>query len=261
MTKFSLVLPTMNEVEGLKATLPLIDRSLFHEIILVDGGSTDGTLEFARQQNLHIVMQPGKCLFDAQEEAYRVFTGDVYVEFTPDGNSLPDRLGPLIEKMKEGHDMVIVSRYLAGAKSEDDDFLTALGNWLFTAAVRLLFRTRITDSLVAYRAFTREAIERMRLMTQTQECWLKRKFIYLNSWELGSSARAGRVRLRVAEIPGDEPKRIGGVRKLSIIKNGLGGLIQLLLDFFTFWPGKRVGRPRRAAGSPASAANGDRRRS
>ena len=107
--KFSLILPTLNEVDGLRATLPLIDRSLFHEIILVDGGSTDGTLEYARQQNIRVIMQPGKCLFDAQEEAFRVFTGDVYVEFTPDGNSLPEPLGPLVEKMNEGYDMVIVS--------------------------------------------------------------------------------------------------------------------------------------------------------
>ena len=50
----------------------------------------------------------------------------------------------------------------------------------------------------------------------------------MNSWETGSSIRAAKLKLKVCEIPGDEPKRIGGVRKLSIIKNGLGVLLQIL---------------------------------
>lgn len=40
--------------------------------------------------------------------------------------------------MKEDYDMVIVSRYLDGAKSEDDDVITAFGNWLFTKTVNFL---------------------------------------------------------------------------------------------------------------------------
>ena len=236
--KVTLVMPTLNEVEGLRAVFPKIDRSLFHEIIIVDAGSTDGTLDYARAQNIRIVMQPGRGLPDATEEAYRKFTGDIYLEFTPDGNSDPDRLGPLIDKMKEGYDLVVVSRYLGAAKSEDDDFLTGIGNACFTKLVNLLFRTKYTDALVAYRAFTRQAIAKMELMHMSEEGWLRRKFMRMNSWEIGSCTRARRAGLRTAEIPGDEPKRIGGVRKLSIVKNGLGGLLQILWDFFFFQPGR-----------------------
>jgi hypothetical protein len=45
--------------------------------------------------------------------------------------------------------------------------------------------------------------------------------------------------LKVTEIPGDEPARIGGVRKMSIIRNGFGGVFQILYDFLFFRP-KRV---------------------
>ena len=60
----------------------------------------------------------------------------------------------LIDKMREGYDMVIGSRYLDGAVSEDDDIVTAFGNWLFTRTVNLLYGARYSDVMVIYRAFT-----------------------------------------------------------------------------------------------------------
>ena len=61
---------------------------------------------------------------------------------------------------------------------------------------------------------------------------IKNRFsTYVNSWELGSSIRGAKL-IRVAEIPGDEPKRIGGNRKLSIIKHGFGALFQIFYELF-----------------------------
>jgi hypothetical protein len=81
--------------------------------------------------------------------------------------------------------------------------------------------------LVGLRAYRREAIERMCLYGQEKECPLKKKFFQMASWETGASIRAAKLKLKVGEIPGDEPKRIGGVRKLSIIKNGFGVVCQI----------------------------------
>lgn len=236
--RYSLIMPTKNELCGLQAILPRIDRSLFHQIIVSDGGSTDGTAAFAEAEGLVVVQQPRAGLHDAEEAAYRVFSGDVYIIFTPDGNSLPERLPALIEKMEEGYDMVIVSRYLDGAVSEDDDVVTGFGNWMFTRLINILFGSRYTDTLVAFRAMTNESIIRMRLMTMSDETAIHRRWVYINSWELGSTLRAARLRLRVAEIPGDEPRRIGGVRKMSIVKNGLGAVAQIIWDFVSFWPAR-----------------------
>ena len=52
------------------------------------------------------------------------------------------------------------------------------------------------------------------------------------SWEPLLSARAARRRLRVAEVPGDEPPRIGGERKLRVVKWGLAYFYQVIRDFF-----------------------------
>ena len=74
----------------------------------------------------------------------------------------------------------------------------------------------------------------MRLHLQEEENWIRNRYFYVNSWEVASCMRAARLKMKVVDIPGDEPKRIGGVRKLSIIKNGSGCLTQIFMDFITF---------------------------
>jgi glycosyltransferase involved in cell wall biosynthesis len=235
---FALMVPTLNEIEGLRVVLPKIDRSLFKEIIVVDGGSTDGTVEFCREQGLAVLKQPNEGLPDAEEHAFKHITADAMILFTPDGNSLPELLPTLCDKLCEGYDIVVASRFLGGAKSEDDDFFTAIGNRIFTAMINLLFRTKVTDALVGLRAYTCDAIKRMGLPVMVAESRLRQRFPLLNSWETAASIRAARLKLKVVEIPGNEPKRIGGTRKMTIIGNGFGTLFQILYDFFFYHPKK-----------------------
>lgn len=129
--------------------------------------------------------------------------------------------------------MVIASRYKDSAKSHDDDCITAIGNRLFTWLINLLFRASFTDTLVGLRAYRRSALLEMAMYKQEMQGRIKAKFIYMNSWETGSSVRAAKLKLKTAEIPGDEPMRIGGVRKLHVIKNGTGVLLQILHEKIT----------------------------
>jgi hypothetical protein len=68
----------------------------------------------------------------------------------------------------------------------------------------------------------------MHLYDQHKQGWLKKKFCLMNSWETGSSIRAAKLKMNVCEVPADEPKRIGGERKMSVVKNGTGVLLQIL---------------------------------
>jgi glycosyltransferase involved in cell wall biosynthesis len=228
-----LLLPTLNEIDGMRWCIPKINRSLFAEIIVVDGGSVDGTVEFATEEGLKVVRQTGIGIADALLCGFLNTDCDAIVEFTPDGNSLPEILPNLCAKMNEGLDLVIVSRYLDGAKSEDDDLFTGFGNWMFTKVINIFFGGKYTDTLVGYRGISRKAVLKMELVTMTKPV-LRQLFPRMNAWDPASSIRAARLKLKVAEIPGDEPKRIGGVRKMSIIKNGLGTVFQIIYDYFFF---------------------------
>jgi glycosyltransferase involved in cell wall biosynthesis len=112
---------TLNEVVGMKAIMPSVDRSWVDQIIVVDGGSSDGTIEWAKQNGYEVYVQKKKGFRHAYNEVWPLITGDVVITFSPDGNSIAALIPDLITKMKEGYDMVIASRYLGDAKSEDDD--------------------------------------------------------------------------------------------------------------------------------------------
>ena len=202
---FCLLIPMLNEIDGLRWCVPKIDRSLFKEIIVVDANSTDGSIEYCREQGLTVLQQPGKGLPDAEEHAFKHITADAMILFTPDGNSLPDLLPTLCAKLREGYDMVIGSRYLGDATSEDDDAVTGFGNWMFTRIINLLFGGHYTDALVGLRAYTCDAIRKMDLPGMVDKSALRKRFPLLNSWETGSSIRAARLRLKVTEIPAHEP--------------------------------------------------------
>ena len=52
----TIFLPTLNEIEGLKVMIPRIKKSWYTDLIVVDGGSTDGTLQYLKKQNINIII-------------------------------------------------------------------------------------------------------------------------------------------------------------------------------------------------------------
>lgn len=213
--KTTLIIPTLNEIDGVKAIMPTINRSWLDEIIVVDGGSTDGTVEWLKENNWRVIIQEKRGLGNAYRQAHAETTGDIIITFSPDGNSLASRIPDLIAEMKKGYDMVIVSRYLNGAKSEDDDHLTSFGNPLFTFLINKCFGGKYTDSLVIFRAYKRDLLSRLNIDA-----------LHL-TYEAQISIRAAKAKLKIGEIPGDEPKRIGGERKMQPFRTGFAILKEI----------------------------------
>lgn len=217
--KVSILILTLNELDGIKAILPRIKKEWYHDLVLVDGGSIDGTFEYAKAQGYHIFRQVRKGFGAAIMEGTEKLTGDIVIVLSPDGNSIPELIPEITRKMAEGYDIVVASRYRDGAKSYDDDAVTALGNHLFTAMTNLLFKAGITDALVMYRAYKKSVIEEF---SRTK----------VHTWGLQPLARAAKRKMKIGEIPGDEPARIGGTRKMIPIRNGLSELGAIIRELF-----------------------------
>lgn len=217
--RVTLVIFTMNEIEGMKAIMPQIKKEWYDELLIVDGGSTDGTVEYAKEHGYFILIQKEKGAGAAFREAVEKAGGDILITFSPDGNCLPEKIPELVKKTREGYDLVTASRYFQGAKSYDDDMLTAFGNWMFTCIVNLLFWTRYTDLLSMYRGFRKDMIKDLDAYTNTP-CW--GTIILL---------RATKKRLKITEIPADEPKRISGQRKMRPLINGSYELFIIFKEF------------------------------
>lgn len=218
--KVTLLIPTLNEVEGMKTIMPKIKKEWYDQLLVVDGQSTDGTIELCKQMGYPIVIQQKKGMRHAYMEALPHITGDVILTFSPDGNSIPELIPGCVAKMKEGYDMVIVSRYAQGAKSYDDDAITGFGNKLFTTLINLLHGGHYTDAMVIYRAYKTSLIRELALDQDASYEFEEKLFRTRISWEPLLSIRAAKRKLKVADIPGDEPAREGGERKLQVLKWG-----------------------------------------
>lgn len=219
--KTTLFVPTLNEIEGMKVLMPQIDPSWVDQILIVDGQSTDGTVEYARECGYDVHIQKKRGIRHAYIEAWPLIKGDIVVTFSPDGNSDPKSIVPLIQKVRdEGYDMVIGSRYLGPAVSDDDDMITGFGNWLFTRTVNLLHGAHYTDAMVMMRAYRTNLFYELDL--EKEETYRPEKWAFtVMGIEPVLSVRAVKRRMKVTEIPADEPKRIGGVRKLQVLRWGL----------------------------------------
>lgn len=220
---------TLNERIGMEAIMPQVKREWFDQILIVDGGSKDGTIEYAKQQGYEIYVQKKRGIRHAYIEAFPLIRGDVVVTFSPDGNSVVDRIPVLLDKMREGWDMCIVSRYAPGAKSDDDDPVTAFGNWLFTNTINLVHGGHYTDAMVIYRAWKRELFTELDL-DKDESYRTEKLFATVMGIEPLLSVRAAKRKLRICEIPGDEPARIGGERKLQVIRWGGAYMAQVFLE-------------------------------
>ena len=225
--KVVLIAPTINEVEGLRWTLPRLDKNIINEIIVADRNSTDGTVEYCKENGYRVYHQQSRGYGNAVMEVIAMTDSDIIVELCPDGSSIPEKVSDMIAKINDGYDLVVASRYKDGAKSYDDDAITRLGNWFFTKLINILFHARYTDVLVGFRAYRRSAYNSIGMNTPA---W---------AWTAQQAIQFAKAGLKVAEIGVDEPARIGGKRKMSPFKSGMEILRVIIKEFLA---GKRFAK-------------------
>lgn len=230
--KITLCVLALNEIDSIKIIMPQVDSSLFDQILVIDGGSNDGTIEWCEQQGYEVYVQKKRGLRNAYVESIPHIRGDVMITFSPDGNSVAALLPDLVKELQNGWDMVIVSRYLGNAKSDDDGLVTRFGNWMFTTLINAFHGGKYTDAMVIYRGYKKSLFDTLQLGDDNAYALPEKLFFTRIGVEPLLSIRAARSKLKIKEIPGDEPARIGGERKLQIIRWALAYLYQVIIEAF-----------------------------
>ena len=205
----SVVVPAKNEAKNLPAVLPRIPRWV-HEVILVDGNSTDDTVAVAKRclPSIRILQQSGGGKGDALRCGFAAVTGDVIVMLDADGSSDPSEIPAFVGALLAGADFAKGSRFMQGGGSADISILRRLGNWGFTMLVRFLFGHRFSDLCYGYNAFWARIVPKLALDRPGFEV------------ETLMNIRALLVRLKVVEVASFESARLTGASGLRTFPDG-----------------------------------------
>jgi glycosyltransferase involved in cell wall biosynthesis len=205
----SVVVPALNEAENLPHVLPKIPADV-HEVILVDGPSTDDTVAVARAllPSIRVVNQEGRGKGAALRSGFKAATGEIIVMLDADGSTDPGEIPLFVEALLGGADFVKGSRFLPGAGTADMPLYRKLGNLAFVYMVRVLYGGRYTDLLYGYNAFWANVLPKLGLNSDGFEI------------ETEMNVRALKAGLRVAEVPSFEAERVYGEGRLQTIPDG-----------------------------------------
>ena len=219
----SVVIPAKNEARNLPHVLAGLPEGL-HEVILVDGNSTDDTIDVARAHRPDIVVvgQTRKGKGNALACGFASATGDFIVMLDADGSTDPAEIPRFVDALRQGADFAKGSRFMPGAGSSDISRLRQAGNFWLNKIVNLLYGTRYTDLCYGYNAFRRDCLEVMGLDVGTPESD-PTEMHWGDGFEVETliNVRIAKARVRVFEVPSFERNRVYGASNLNAMTDGL----------------------------------------
>jgi len=216
----SVVIPAKNEARNIGWVLERMP-SYVDEVIVVDGLSTDGTLEIAKMIVPDVVVihedRPGKGA--AMRAGMAVAGGDCVVVMDADGSMDPEEIHLYVSALAAGADLAKGSRFVEGGGSTDITRLRQFGNAQLLALANALFRTDFTELCYGFMALRRSAIARLALDADGFEI------------ETQIVTRAVRAGLRICEVPSQEAPRRYGESNLHTFRDGWRILRTMLAEW------------------------------
>ena len=205
----SVVIPTLNEAQNLPHVLPRIP-SWVDEIVIVDGGSTDGTVDVAKELRPEVIiiedLTPGKGA--ALRRGFDATSSDIVVMIDADGSMDPAEIRRFVSALIGGAQFAKGSRFVHGGGTADMEWYRRLGNSALTMLVRAGFGGRYSDLCYGYNAFWRSTLDSLSLDADGFEI------------ETLMNIRALRAGLTITEVPSYESRRIHGTSHLNTITDG-----------------------------------------
>lgn len=227
----SLVIPARNEAANLEWVLPRIQESAVGELILVDGGSTDGTTAVARRlwPDVRIVSDNGMGKGDALRVGFAAATSQFVVMMDADGSMHPREISRFVDALASGCDVAKGSRLLPDGGSVDLSAVRNAGNAALCRLVNRLYGVQFTDLCYGFFAFRRECLAQLGLRANGFE---------IETEMVVCAVKAG---LNVTEVPSFELERRHGESNLFAPRDGARVL--------------RTALRRRLSASPPARAN------
>ena len=215
MKDLTLVIPAKNEAESLPIVLDELKSTKVNKIIVLPEDD-NLTLNAIKNFDVKIIYQKEKGFGNALKLGINSVDTKYFCIFNADGSFDPIYLNELRNILEKGSDFVFSSRYLKNGGSEDDTFLTFIGNKFFTSFCNLLFKLNISDVLYTYVMGSTKAFKSLDMIYDDFSFCV----------ELPIKAKLKNYIL--THSPSFERSRIAGVKKVNEFKDGFLILISIL---------------------------------
>src|SRR4051794_39696121 len=221
----SVVVPARNEARNLQIVLPRITalRPAVHEVIVVDGHSTDGSLDVARRALpwARTITQTRQGKGNAMACGFAAATGDVIVMFDADGSADPAEIPTFVSALVAGADFAKGSRFAAGGGSDDITLLRRTGNAGLNGVANALFGTSYTDLCYGFNAFWADLLPVLDLPDPHAGA-PDDDMLWGDGFEIETvlNCRVAAAGLKITEIPSVERRRIFGETNLRTFADG-----------------------------------------
>lgn len=210
----SLILITWNELDGCKHDIPLIDRTKFDEIFCIDGGSTDGTVEYLKEQGITVYKQSAKGLNQACKDGCEHCNCDAFVFYHPKGTIPVEDTYKFRDFYEKGYDFVVGSRMMKGAHNEEDSKILKPRKWFVLGLgllAKILFKREgntVWDTLHGFRGMTKKAFLACDISDMSP------------SIDIEMVCRSYKLKLKRVEFPTTELPRLAGESHFKAFATG-----------------------------------------
>jgi glycosyltransferase involved in cell wall biosynthesis len=249
----SVVIPALNEARNIPHVLARIPKDI-HQVILVDGESTDNTVEAALsvRPDIFVVKQTRRGKGNALACGFEEATGDIIVMLDADGSADPEEMPRFVDALVAGADFAKGTRFALGGGSSDITRLRKLGNQGLTKIFNVCYGRRCSDLCYGYNVFWRHCLPVIGL-DATAPAPPNGDKLWGDGFEVETliHVRIAKAGLKVAEVSSYEYPRLHGVSNLHATRDGLRVIRTMLAE-------RRGGRSApalvRAQPSPAVAS-------